>query len=87
MTEPKQPPDKVTKWLVPVGRSPWAIAAGYAGLCSLIIYPAPVALVLGLLAWRDLKRHPELGGKGRALFGTAMGLLGTALLVYMYLSR
>lgn len=56
--------DEALRWLVPVQRSGWAIAAGYAGLFGLVIVPAPIALVLGILALRDLGAHPEKHGRG-----------------------
>jgi len=65
------------KWVLPVGRSPLAIAAGYAGLFSVLMFPGPIALLLGLLALRDFKKHPERLGRGRAWFGIIMGGLGT----------
>jgi hypothetical protein len=73
--------DPVVRALLPVGRSGWAIAAGYAGLFSLLCLPAPLALAFGLLALRDLRRHPEKHGMGRAVFGLVMGGLGTLVLV------
>jgi Domain of unknown function (DUF4190) len=73
----------VMRMLLPIGRSGLAIAAGYAGLFAPLIMPSPVALVLGVLAILDLKRHPEKYGRGRAWFGTIMGSLGTLVLVYM----
>ena len=66
--------------LLPVGRSPYAIAAGYAGLFAVIPLFAPIALVLGILAIRHIKRNPKLRGLGRAWFGLVMGALGTLLL-------
>src|SRR4051812_36603166 len=68
------------RWLLPVGRSGLAIAAGYAGLFALIVLPAPVALVLGVLAALDLRRHPSKHGWGRTIFAIVTGLLGTAVL-------
>jgi hypothetical protein len=73
--------DPAMRMLLPVGRSGWAIAAGYAGLFAFVFFPAPIALVLGLVALRDLKRHPEKLGKGRAIFGTVTGAIFTLLLV------
>ena len=70
------------RMVLPVGRSGWAIAAGYLGLCALIIYPAPLALVASILAYRDLKKHPEKHGRGRAMFGLVMGILGTVVLCF-----
>jgi hypothetical protein len=63
--------------LIPVGRSGLAIAAGYAGLFAVLCFPAPIALVLGILAIRDLRRHPEKHGMGRAVFGLVAGIIGT----------
>ena len=69
------------RWLLPVGRSGLAIAAGYAGLFALVVLPAPLALVLGLLAALDLRRHPSKLGWGRTIFAMITGLLGTLALV------
>ena len=69
--------------LLPVGRSGLAIAAGYAGLFALLILPAPLALVLGVLAVRDIKQHPHKRGMGRAMLGIVTGALGTALLAWL----
>jgi hypothetical protein len=63
------------RMLLPVGRSFWAIAAGYMGLCSVILLPAPFAIILGIIAIIDIRKHPEKHGMGRAIFGIVMGLL------------
>jgi hypothetical protein len=68
------------RMLLPIGRSGWAIAAGYAGLFAVLAFPAPIALILGIIAIRDIKRHPKRHGMGRAIFGLVMGILGTLLL-------
>ena len=73
--------------MLPVGRSWVAILAGYAGLCALVIYPAPIALALGVLAVLHLRRHRELHGLGRAIFAIATGLLGTLVLILILLKR
>jgi hypothetical protein len=65
--------DPTMRMLLPVGRSPYAIVAGYLGLISPILLPAPFALIFGLLALYDIKKHPDLGGKGRANLGVMMG--------------
>jgi hypothetical protein len=70
------------RMLLPVGRSAWAIAAGYAGLFAVLFFPAPIALILGIIAIYDIKRHPERHGMGRAIFGLAMGILFTIGLVF-----
>jgi hypothetical protein len=73
--------DPAMRMLLPIGRSGYAIIAGYFGLFSLIVFPAPLALIFGLLALRDIKQHPEKGGKGRAIFGVVMGTIFTLILV------
>jgi hypothetical protein len=73
-------------WLLPVGRSGWAIAAGYLGLISVLILPGPLALLCGILALRDIRRHPNKGGMGRAIFGLVMGGLATGLLALVLIA-
>ena len=75
--------DPLLRMLIPVGRSALAIAAGYAGLFALVMFPAPIALVLGILAVRDIRRHPEKHGMGRAVFGLVMGAIFTLVLIVM----
>ena len=79
--------DAAMRWLLPVGRSPLAIAAGYAGLFGLLIFPAPIALILGLLAVSDLRRHKAKRGWGRAIFGLSVGALGTLFIAAALLRR
>ena len=67
--------DEALKFIIPVGRSGWAIAAGYLGLLSLLPLFGIFAVVTGVLAVRDIKRHPERLGLGRAWFGIVMGAL------------
>ena len=69
--------------LLPVGRSGMAIAAGYLGLFAVLLFPAPLALMFGILAIRDIKRNPKKHGMGRAVFGIATGAIGTAVLVVL----
>jgi len=71
------------RMLLPVGRSGLAIAAGYAGLFALLIFPAPLALALGILAVRDIRKNPKKHGMGRAVFALITGGLGSALLLYV----
>jgi hypothetical protein len=84
-TMPFAPPkslgeDAGIRLLLPVGRSFWAIAAGYFGLFAVLVFPAPIALILGIVAIYDIKRHPDRHGMGRAVFGLVMGILFTAML-------
>jgi hypothetical protein len=44
--------------------------------------PAPLALVFGILAIRDIQPHPNRHGMGRAIFGIVMEILGSVLLVF-----
>ena len=69
------------RMILPVGRSGLAIAAGYAGLFAILCVPAPVALLLGILAVVDIRRHPEKRGMGRAVFALIMGGFFSALLL------
>lgn len=70
------------KWLIPVGRSGWAIAAGYFGLFSVLGVFAPAALLCGIMGLRSIRKNPGLGGKGRAWFGIVMGAIFTALVAF-----
>lgn len=77
--------DPAMRVLLPVGQSPHAIAAGYLGLFSLLCFPAPFAILFGVLALRDIKRNPSRHGRGRAIFGLVMGvavLIGYPALVF-----
>ncbi len=68
------------RMVLPIGRSGWAIVAGYLGLFSVLFVFAPFALLAGVLGLREIKRKPELMGTGRAWFGIVMGGLFTILL-------
>lgn len=76
--------------LLPVGRSGWAIAAGYLGLFSVTGLIAPLAVIISILAIWDINRSKSLGkpkhGLGRAIFGLVMGLLGTIAFAFMYVN-
>lgn len=73
--------DAGMRLLLPVGRSILAIHAGYLGLFAVLIFPAPIALLVGVLAVIDIRRHPKKHGLGRAIFGIVMGAAGTILLI------
>ena len=75
--------DAVVRMLIPVGRSGLAIAAGYAGLFAVLVFPAPIAVLLGILAVRDIRKNPHKHGMGRAVFGLVMGVLFTVLLAVL----
>ena len=65
--------------LLPTGpQSGLSIAAGYCALAGLLCgITAPVGVVLGFYGLRDLSRHPEKRGRGRAYTGIILGGLIT----------
>ena len=67
--------DAGMRLLAPVGVSGWAIASGYLGLISVLILPAPFAILTGVIAIRDIRRNPKNHGMARAVFGIIMGAL------------
>ena len=77
--------EETLKYILPIGRSGYAIAAGYLALFSVLFVFAPFALLFGILALRDIRLHPEKKGKGRAWFGIVMGALFTLLGLLMLL--
>ena len=79
--------DAVARAILPVGRSGWAIAAGYLGLVSVLVVPAPFALATGIIAIWDIRTHPHRHGMGRAVFGVIMGSLFTVLLLIYLLVK
>ncbi len=79
--------DAGIRLLLPVGRSVWAIAAGYLALFSVLLIFAPPALICGIVAISDIRKS-KLGpnpkhGMGRAIFGIVMGSLGTIALLFV----
>ena len=73
--------DDALAYIVPINTSVWAIFASYAGLLALAGIFAPLALLLGIIALWDVKKHPEKKGKGRAVFAVVMGAVFTPLFV------
>lgn len=76
----------IARLILPVGRSSWAIMAGYLGLLSFIPGIGILAIAAGLLAVRDIKRNPEKHGMGRAITGIVLGVLLSLFLVIMFLN-
>jgi hypothetical protein len=90
-SSPKVGDGAAMRMLLPVGRSGLAIGAGYVALGSLLCgILAPVAVVLGILALKDIKKYPDKHGKGRAWFAIILGGLLTVayavLLVLLFTS-
>lgn len=78
---PPPPNDEGLGLLVPINTPVLAILASYAGLFAVLCFPAPIALVLGVLALMQLKKDPKLSGYGRVWFAIIMGGIGTLALV------
>ncbi len=79
----------VMRLLLPLGCSGWAFLAGYAGLFALTIFPAPIALILGIMGWRDIRRSRSTAapkyGMGRVVLALVTGGIGTAFLMIILL--
>lgn len=74
--------DKMLEWALPINRSGLAIAAGYVSLFSIFaMIIAPVGVLLGFLALRDIEQHPAKLGKGRAWFAIIFGGLLTLVML------
>lgn len=69
-------PTDPVHWLVPTGRTWQSITAGYLGICSILLFPGPFAVWMGVWALRVSHRGGG-HGRGRAVFGIITGALGT----------
>lgn len=78
--------DPVMRMLLPIGRSGYAIVAGYLGLLSVLLIFAPFALIFGILAVRDIRTHKEKHGMGRVIFGIVMGAVCSAWGIFVLLN-
>ena len=56
----------------PVNEVAWSVAALFAGFFALLVFPAPIALILGIVALLDCNKR-SVNGKGRAIFAIIMG--------------
>jgi Domain of unknown function (DUF4190) len=79
------PVDETMKYLIPVNPSVWAVVAGYVGMFSVLAVPAPIAIITGIVALKDLKKNPTKSGHVRAWFAIIIGsfftLLFTAIII------
>ena len=73
------------EWVAPINVSVWAIFAGYAGLFSILLAPAPIALILGIIALLRIRAKPHLTGRGRAIFAIVMGIICPLLYLGFFL--
>lgn len=65
--------------MLPVGTSFWAISAGYLGLFSVLILPAPFAVIAGIIGLQSIKKSPGTHGAGRCWTGIVLGLMFSLL--------
>ncbi len=81
-------PEPWLRWLLPVGRSGFAIAAGYLALFALVPFLGYLAYLFAGLAIWDLRRHPEKSGWGRVIFAfifaTPFNLIWTWSLLFRH---
>jgi hypothetical protein len=67
------------------GRSRWASAAGFLGVSAVALLPAPLAVVVAVVAILDIRKSLAAGGRksgmGLAIFGLISGLVCSLVLV------
>jgi formylglycine-generating enzyme required for sulfatase activity len=66
---------QMREFLFPKGASGWAIATGVSVVLIGLGIGIPFLLPFGILALRDISRHPEKTGKGVAWLGTILGAI------------
>lgn len=64
-----------------------AAIAGYLGVFSIIPLVGLLAMVAGMLAVRDIRRHPQKQGIGRARFAIAMGVVLSVVWAALFVLR
>jgi hypothetical protein len=74
--------DAAARLVLPVGRSGYAIAAGYLALFSVVPFLgmvlAPLTIIFAVMAHKRIRANPQLHGMGRVIFAYILG--GLALL-------
>jgi hypothetical protein len=76
--QPKEPQATTAMVLGIVG-----VAGGM--MCYLPILVSPVALFFGRKSLNAIKQQPHLGGRGEAMAGFVLGIIGTCLIAFMLL--
>ena len=69
------------RMILPIGRTPLSIVAGYVALFAVLLIPAPISLTLGICALAQLRDRPASFGRGRAIFAIVMGAVFTLVLL------
>lgn len=84
MPHPGAGTDPTLRWILPIGRSWQAIAAGYVALFATVLwFLGPIAIWLGVAALRAAEAR-DVGGRGRARFAIIVGVPATlAMLIYL----
>ena len=74
------------RFVLPIGCTGWAIAAGYCGICSIFpfigILLALLSIIFGILAIHVIRRNPHKHGVARIVVGwivAFISLFGHAL--------
>lgn len=83
-TKPLNAIEDDLKYLIPMGTSPIPMIAGYLGLFSILILPAPFALILGVIGLKQLKKKNITNGRGRCWTGIILGSIFTVLPIVLY---
>ena len=63
-------------------KSRWAVYGGWLSLISIFcLFPAPLALLFGILGVRDISKNPEKTGMVRAIFAIVIGVIWSLFLI------
>lgn len=73
------------KYLLPMGTPPIPLIAGYLGLFSVLIIPAPFALLFGIFGLKQLKKRDHSYGYGRCWTAIILGSIFTILPIVLLL--
>ena len=73
------------KLVLPMATPFTAIIAGYLGLLSLLLIPAPFAVIFGVVGLVQIQRRERSYGKVRCWVGILLGGAGTLLLGWVIL--
>jgi hypothetical protein len=77
--------DASLKFLVPVGRSGWAIGAGYLALFGMFVpFLCFLAIICAILGVSDIRKHPQKLGWGRIIFAFIVGGIWSLIHVVVF---
>jgi succinate dehydrogenase hydrophobic anchor subunit len=75
--------EKELRFVLPMATPIFAVAAGYLGLFSVLIFPAPLALIFGILGLRQINAEEHAYGRVRCWVGIILGGLFSVLLLWI----